>query len=378
MNRINIYILTLFLMVLGTSAIAQKNLSLELPYPSYKILIPNTLTYDLGDKRLSIISGIKPLNTKSKSFGIEYLGEPGQILSQPMIELFDADTKKNIKTISVQEYFGTETENWKISKGELVLNDSLQATTFLFSVKGQQFKFQKKIEKKHNPSLPLGKSLVINFALSAQKQMNVGIRLNLQYSGVAKVERNIFSVGDTLKSSKEHSAIVISADRGAVIKVHKKAQTGERKRITVQTDSLSVMPEQYKSLLSFQVVGTTVELFEQVENQTRNLFAYFLSGKTVPELAATAMADKYDANTGDTVTYTTIYNNIGTAPAVGININNPIPAGTKYIEKSAEGVGSKIIFSSHPDESSEFINWEFDESILPGDSRIISYKVIVL
>lgn len=47
----------------------------------------------------------------------------------------------------------------------------------------------------------------------------------------------------------------------------------------------------------------------------------------------------------DEVIFTTIYENIGKAPVTNAVINNPVPEHTVYVDKSAEGKGTRIEFS---------------------------------
>lgn len=48
---------------------------------------------------------------------------------------------------------------------------------------------------------------------------------------------------------------------------------------------------------------------------------------------------------GDTVFFTTTYTNIGKQPADKVVITNPVPEHMMYLDKSAEGKGTKIEFS---------------------------------
>jgi uncharacterized repeat protein (TIGR01451 family) len=49
---------------------------------------------------------------------------------------------------------------------------------------------------------------------------------------------------------------------------------------------------------------------------------------------------------GEILVYTTTYRNNGTKPAEKIVITNPVPQHMNYVEKSAEGAGTKIDFSA--------------------------------
>lgn len=63
------------------------------------------------------------------------------------------------------------------------------------------------------------------------------------------------------------------------------------------------------------------------------------------EVAKRVAADKANVVPGDTVIYTIIYTNYGNKPATDIVINNPVPEQMIYVDKSAEGAGTRIDFS---------------------------------
>ena len=49
---------------------------------------------------------------------------------------------------------------------------------------------------------------------------------------------------------------------------------------------------------------------------------------------------------GDVVIFTTSYSNIGKEPATAVVIKNPVPQHTVYVDKTAEGKGTRIEFSA--------------------------------
>lgn len=56
-------------------------------------------------------------------------------------------------------------------------------------------------------------------------------------------------------------------------------------------------------------------------------------------------AAKANVAPGDSVIFTTDYSNIGKQPVTGVVITNPVPDNMAYLDKTAEGKGSKIEFS---------------------------------
>lgn len=56
-------------------------------------------------------------------------------------------------------------------------------------------------------------------------------------------------------------------------------------------------------------------------------------------------AAKANVVPGDTVIYTIDYVNRADKPATGVVIDNPVPENMRYVDKSAEGTGTRIDFS---------------------------------
>ena len=56
-------------------------------------------------------------------------------------------------------------------------------------------------------------------------------------------------------------------------------------------------------------------------------------------------ASKANVAPGDTVIFTVHYVNNGDAPAADVVIKNPVPQHMTYVDKSAEGAGTKVDFS---------------------------------
>jgi len=72
--------------------------------------------------------------------------------------------------------------------------------------------------------------------------------------------------------------------------------------------------------------------------------------------------------------------NIGTAAATANALNNIIPAGTSYLEGSAEGKGSTIIYTRKESKLPQIgqvtnITWKFQDPMYPGEQRTASFRV---
>lgn len=103
---------------------------------------------------------------------------------------------------------------------------------------------------------------------------------------------------------------------------------------------------------------------------------------------------------GDVVTFTLTYTNRGTQPATGVVITNPVPDHMTYLDKSAEGKGTKIDFSVNRGKSYDapdrltvkdaqgkvrpargqdytHVRWVLGTPLAPGGSGTVSFKAQV-
>ncbi len=111
-------------------------------------------------------------------------------------------------------------------------------------------------------------------------------------------------------------------------------------------------------------------------------------------------ADKANVVPGDTVIYTVSYVNNGDKPATNVAINNPVPENMLYVDKSAEGVGTRIEFSidngksysplaslkvtnkagrERPARADDIttVKWTIEKSLEPGAKGSVSFKAKV-
>ena len=108
-------------------------------------------------------------------------------------------------------------------------------------------------------------------------------------------------------------------------------------------------------------------------------------------------ASKASVVPGDEVIFTSFYTNVNKEPADKVVITNPVPEHMLYVDGSATGAGSRIVFSidggksyGRPEElmvtgsdgkkrqakSSEYshIRWEVKEAVLQGKSGFVRFR----
>ena len=90
-----------------------------------------------------------------------------------------------------------------------------------------------------------------------------------------------------------------------------------------------------------------------------------------PELVIRKSADVASVAPGGTIEYTIVLANGGTAPAIGITMLDPIPAGTTYVAGSANATAPAVVY----DAGNNWIKWGGD--VPAGGSVTITFKVEV-
>ena len=138
----------------------------------------------------------------------------------------------------------------------------------------------------------------------------------------------------------------------------------------------------WSSLFSFGFAGSTTENYEKALAQINHASARLTTGEAVPELAIFNTADKVSTTPGDTVTYTIVYQNIGSALAKSVQISNPIPDGVKLIESSVESTDNDVEIERKPNPAPQLgvptlVRWKIKSMILPGEEGKVTMKVVV-
>ncbi|MBZ2188979.1 DUF11 domain-containing protein [Alcanivorax sp. JB21] len=84
-----------------------------------------------------------------------------------------------------------------------------------------------------------------------------------------------------------------------------------------------------------------------------------------------------DALPGDEIFYTLTYRNDGTSDARDIRLDNPVPAGTRYVPDSAWGDGTEISLDTNTETGQlTAVRWQVSE-IPAGRSGSVGFSVMV-
>jgi uncharacterized repeat protein (TIGR01451 family) len=136
------------------------------------------------------------------------------------------------------------------------------------------------------------------------------------------------------------------------------------------------------SALGVTVLGTTSPVGDHQTAQASALLDHEKGQPVRPLLVTRSSVDRPKASPGDTVQYVFTYFNVGTAPATEVELANPVPQGTRYLDASSKGLNSEISEEREAVEPPAIgrvsqLTWKFKGAIAPGESRWASFKVIV-
>jgi uncharacterized repeat protein (TIGR01451 family) len=224
---------------------------------------------------------------------------------------------------------------------------------------------------------PRGKQLMVSFTLGADRETSVSVRLLGLANGVVDAEGTECRIGSAANSKESKAYLMLALASAGSIVPGPKPKIGELQSVVFESADARLTPDRQAEMLSLKIAGTTVGSSDYALQQALNYFVTQKHKSVAPQLVAVTSVNKPSTVAGDTVTYTIVYCNIGTAPAADVAIENPIPAGTHYLDNSAMGEGGEIVVN-RADDSVRSIGWKFPAPITPGERKSVQFRVKVL
>ena len=316
---------------------------------------------------LPFIEG-KSLTGSKERFGILFRTSQG---TNALIEILN-EAGKTIKTVSLNEFLGKTT-----SEGVKLLSNTVssgnRAAETIHEVKlstGTAKLITRALLTGDKANTKTPEQIVVTFSLASDNAQNVSLRLLLPFEGSSNVENN----GVILTGKSSASAIALSVMPSA-------------ENIAIQKNILSI-----KSPV-INLSGETPMLWLMVrgangtsQNTSKALAAEIIANsekvKTDPNIVVVNMISKADAQPGDTVTYTLVCRNIGLGDATNIQLSNPVPNGTVYLEGSANGEGTELSIDrgtalTPQSGAATLIRWKLKDALKGGKEQIVTFKVVV-
>ncbi|HLX11967.1 MAG TPA: DUF11 domain-containing protein [Bacteroidota bacterium] len=364
------------ILAMSTAAAAQTPQSVDMKYPHYTVSAVGQLQGNPDSAFAPLLEG----KSASKRFGILYKENASNLSGAVVLELIDAANNQTIKKITLDEYYGKENSGWKYLPNES--QSSARGSSAAFSTtKGKTtYTIYRDLTLVDDANLPGGKRLDISFAVKSSTPTKLKARFLGTAEGVFSTKGSIFTITGNEKSVMAALVVRTPADS----KIVAEAKKGNVEPFTVTSGAVSVSSDKKAVVLSMNVTGTSTPIAKYMNEQVQTLRSYLEThGAPKPKMVQEVTADETAKNPGDTVVYTVTCDNIGTAPAAEIQIQNRIPAGARYIEDSAEGEGSDITIARNPAQQPQIgaataITWKFKTPFAPGEERLVKFKVVLL
>jgi uncharacterized repeat protein (TIGR01451 family) len=370
--------LSVLMVALGT-CIAQNGDGFALHVGKQRIVIESGPASAQEAGKIFIVSAKPdgPSGKEAKPYGLRLAGTGKSPLSQPCIELIDARTKQTVRKISAGELFGKESAGWKSVPSQTVTGEGKTVSAFAFTADHQQFTFTRTLQSVSDEHLPEGKGVSMTFAVTSEKPMEMSMRLSAACDGASGAEGHSWFVGDSLNGEAGQAMVVMTAGPASSVACQAPKRKGEPALLTIESKSAQLPASAKTELLTLTIAGTTVGAPAHTLKQARNIMGYFNTQAPKPELAAITSVDRPHTISGDTLTYTIEYHNIGTAPGKDVEINNPMPSGARYLEDSAEGDGGAVTVARSAQNDAVSIQWKSAAAIQPGEHRSVRFKVVI-
>lgn len=373
-----LFVLLICIISTGIGA-AQNEGGFPLHVGKQKIVMPTDLKSAQEGEKVFIVAGRnEPSSGKvTKSYGFQMNGKGKNSLTQPLIELIDASTKKVVRKISFGEFLGKESDGWKSLAKESSSSADKIVSAFAFTAGGQHFKFYREIQSVSDDHFPDGKGSTMAFSITGEKPAEMSMRFLGACDGAFGQEKKACFLGDSANEQASRLMIVMLANPAASITNDGKKRKGEPNRFVIESAPVSLAPGAKAVLLTLTISGTTVGEPVHAAKQAQNLIAYFNGQVPKPELVALTHVDRQNTKSGDTVTYSIDYHNIGAAAGKDVEINNPVPPGTNYLENSAGGDAGAVSVTRSGQDNTPSIQWKSAEPIMPGSHRSVRFRVII-
>ncbi len=268
------------------------------------------------------------------------------------------------------------------SKAKVESNGTATTATYSIERSGVSLTLVLTAEVVADPGMPTGSFIQYTLSARSAAAKTLTAEMTLQADGfVQKVGANGISSSRVEKGKPVYPFVLAVGNTGTVLSSEK----GDPK-IPGRALKFAGAPVQVSSepavLLSFRSLVTTVSNTEKALAQNVNIENFIASKKAKTEMALLNTASKLNPFPGDTITYFITYHNIGTSPAEELTISNPIPANTKYLDKSAQGEDTEITLERKKVNLPQIgavtsISWKVKKRINPGDEGTVSLRAVI-
>ncbi|MBI5474602.1 MAG: DUF11 domain-containing protein [Ignavibacteriae bacterium] len=300
----------------------------------------------------------------NERFGIHFAKTDA---TSPVIELL-AENGSVMKTLSVNDILGkgSARELEVVPAGEGV---EPRRVACIYSVRLSQGDVQvilKAIATGNESSDE--QRLVVTFALKSEKDVNVAMRVKLPIVGSAET-----TSGGIILASKSGTAALAAATFPQTTKL-----SVEKDRIALACDAQTITAARETALLWLVIKGVASSSPTHAKSQALAAIQESVVGANEPRLVVVNTADKQKLAQADTAAYTIICANIGTGEATGVVLGNPVPRGARYLAGSATTTGTTFnVDGDAQPNSAQNLKWVLTNPLLPGEERLVSFKLVL-
>ncbi len=318
-------------------------------------------------------------------------------------ELYDVDKGIRIKRITLSEMMGiTNDSGCRLIRDGLTDNNKIQ-TEYEIESGTYNLKFKRFISNIHDRNMPGEQKLTLDFEVENLTRTPVDIRFSVRHRNddyaIVDPDPQRASILYTINKTPNEAGdgyndlpMLVQAYSPAPKFTFDREPLQEKGDFTISTATFPPKTVQRSiskgrvrlGQITFAV--TTIQDAIYVTEQAVNLANYLMEKQPEPQLRVKIVPDKWEAVSGDEITYNMLCMHVGTGVANGGAIIDPIPQGVKYIPNSATGErtvitysvnsGSTFVEETMPGEVVTHIRWEIVENLIPGESIKMSFKVI--
>ncbi len=347
-------------------------------YPGYAVSVAGSPGSAPDAGFLPLIWGkLDTLNRQQRDsrFGILFRGATQDPAGSLVFTFIDAATGSSIHEMTMAQYRGEAGEGIRPLPQRSSSNDSTRIDAFMIEKAGRSFTAIRTVARHTDASMPTGSFLALSWTIESATAFDIRIVLNGRAEGIVTTRDNALHFSPAPAFSFFRPELVVVGDAGS-------QAAADAPTATLTGPVVTVPAGQATPVFTLRVFGTAVTVTDFASQQADNIVALLNGAAASPAMVTRTMVSKATPAPGDTITYRILFHNVGTAPATGIVLTNPIGQGLTYVPGSATGRDADIAIGQSDPEPPQApvvqdITWTFTSNILPGDERWVSFKAIV-
>jgi uncharacterized repeat protein (TIGR01451 family) len=366
-------LMVLIILVLTATALpAQSDVSLVMP--GYRVSIAGPLAAGSGGFVVAQLDSL-PKDRQGTRFGILVPSSE----QSTVLEIQDGVSGDVLATVTAAQWRGRESSAWKRLASRSSSTGDRVEEAFQLQQGRLSATIVRTMERMAAEHLPLGVGLRYTVGVANASVPSVRVVLRGVLEGSATLNSQTLTVASVEKKAPMNAMVIHLWSEGATLRMEGAARS---RTFVARSSPVTATSEAAVPALSVTVVGTTSPVTEHQKAQMEALIEHAKGQPVRPLLVARSAVDRPKASPGDTVQYSFTYYNVGTAPAAEVELSNPVPSGTRYVEASSSGLNCEIAVERETVDPPAVgralqLTWKFNGAIAPGESRWASFRVVV-